>query len=243
MTTIEKPDPAGTDLIAAALASAQAEMPSVPKGKTATIPGRNGGSGYSYSYADLADVTEAILPLLTANGLAFTCAGRAAERGYELVGRLLHVSGQSIEGALPLHGNDPQSIGSAITYARRYLLGCLTGVVTDDDTDAGPAKGATRARAWDGPTTAALLNAIDADAQRAGVTYEQAVTRFMQQHNLRDVAELDALDPWVVQPFAESVRAHADKVVADREAAAASGQSDQPTAAESPTTASTREDA
>jgi hypothetical protein len=195
-------------------------MPTVPKGKTATVPTKAGGS-YSYSYADLADVSAAILPILTANGLAFVCAGRHADRGYELVGRLLHVSGQHVESALPLHGNDPQSIGSAITYSRRYLLGCLTGIVTDDDTDAVPAQKATRSQAWSGPSTAALLNDIDADAQRAGVTYEQAVAKFMQQHGLRDVAELDALDPWLVQPLAQAVRDRADQVVAEREREAA----------------------
>ena len=40
-----------------------------------------------------------------------------------------------VQGRWPINGRTPQEIGSAITYARRYLLGCLTGVVTDDDDD------------------------------------------------------------------------------------------------------------
>jgi hypothetical protein len=122
--------------LAAALVALQGELPTVHKGKTAKVPTKNGGQ-YSYSYADLADVTAAVVPLLVKHGLSFTCLPRRCEDGvYELVGVLMHEGGDSIDGALPIRGGDPQAIGSAITYARRYLLGCLTGVVTDDDDDA-----------------------------------------------------------------------------------------------------------
>lgn len=124
--------------LAAALAAFQAEMPVVNKGKTANIPNKSGGPGYKYSYADLADVTKQVAPLLAKHGLAFTCHPRASENGYELAATLLHDGGDPedfITGALPLFGRTSQEIGSAITYARRYLLGCLTGIVTDDDED------------------------------------------------------------------------------------------------------------
>ena len=120
--------------LATALAAFQAEMPVVPKGKTATVPTKSGGS-YSYTYAGLADVTEAAMPLLAKHGLSFSCLPRMAERGFELTGRLLHASGESIEGSLPISGNTPQEMGSSLTYMRRYLLGCITGLVTDDDDD------------------------------------------------------------------------------------------------------------
>lgn len=123
-----------TQNLATALVAFQAEMPTVLKGNTANVPTKAGGS-YSYTYADLADVTEAAMPLLTKHGLAFIAKPRMTERGYELVGTLLHTSGEREEGALQLGGNTPQEIGSAITYARRYLLGCMTGIVTDDDDD------------------------------------------------------------------------------------------------------------
>ena len=120
--------------LAAALAAFQAEMPVVPKGKTAKVTTKSGGS-YSYTYAGLADVTEAAMPLLASHGLSFSCLPRMGERGFELVGRLLHTSGESVEGALPISGNTPQEMGSSLTYMRRYLLGCITGLVTDDDDD------------------------------------------------------------------------------------------------------------
>lgn len=133
-----------SDNLASALANFQAEMPTVPKSHTAKVPTKAGGS-YSYTYADLADVTEAAMPLLAKHGLSFSACPRAAERGYELAGVLLHTSGDKMEGALPIGGNSPQEIGSSLTYMRRYLLGCLTGLVTDNDDDGQLAqKAATR---------------------------------------------------------------------------------------------------
>lgn len=117
-----------------ALAAFQAEMPTVPKTKTAKVKMKSGGE-FSYSYADLADVTDAAMPLLAKHGLAFTSLPRQTDRGYELCGELMHTSGETKEGALPLSGQTPQEMGSSITYMRRYLLGCMTGIVTDDDDD------------------------------------------------------------------------------------------------------------
>ena len=92
--------------LAAALAAFQAEAPTVSKGKTAKVPTKAGGS-YSYTYANLADVVEAAYPLLSKHGLSFSCVPRTTERGYELAGILLHSSGESLEGSLPLSGNTP----------------------------------------------------------------------------------------------------------------------------------------
>ena len=120
--------------LAKALAAFQAEAPTVSKGKTAKVPTKSGGS-YSYTYANLADVVEAAYPLLSKHGLSFACVPRPTERGYELAGVLLHISGEKLEGSLPLSGSTPQELGSALTYMRRYLLGAMTGLVTDDDDD------------------------------------------------------------------------------------------------------------
>lgn len=212
--------------LARALVQVQTSLPLVAKTKTAKIPGKNGGQGYSYTYADLADVTAAAMPLLTANGLAFMCRPRATERGYELVGVLMHESGEEREGALPLHGNDPQQMGGGITYMRRYLLGSMLGIVTDDDVDGRQAMGAAPTRAWDGPSTADLLNGIDADAQRAGVTYEVATARFRENAGGLSLEDLDTLDPWRLTDLAAAVHRKAEEVVAEREAAAGAAEAE-----------------
>lgn len=219
------------DQITPALIAFQTAMPVVGKAQTADT------GTYKYSYASLADVMATATPLLQQHNLAFVVMPRATDKGYEVVGRVIHTSGQYLEGALPLHGNKPQDIGSALSYARRYLAGCLLGIVTDDDPDGRMTQPApARTRAWDGPTTVELLNQIDADAQRAGVTYEQATVNLRRDLGNIGVDGLDALDPWMVKPFADKVHAHANKVVAEREAAGATekpGAEDKP-AAEQP---------
>lgn len=217
-----------------ALIAVQSALPTVQKTKRADVSMKGGGS-YSYTYADLADVTDAAMPLMAANGLAFMAAPRVTDRGsYELAGHLLHESGEREEGALPLHGNNPQEIGGAITYMRRYLLGCMLGIVTDDDADGRQAANAQQTRAWDGPSTAQLLNQIDDDATRAGVTFEAATAKLRQGLGDLGIEELDAVEPWRIAPFAQKVKEHADKVVAERAAQeAAAAEQQTPAAAES----------
>ena len=131
-----------SDTLAAALAAFQAEAPRVAKDKTARVPTKAGGQ-YSYQYADLADIAAAAYPLLAKHGLSFACLPEIGERGMALRGVLLHTSGERLEGVLPLHGGGtPQEVGSALTYARRYLLGAMTGIVTDTDDDGALAQAA-----------------------------------------------------------------------------------------------------
>lgn len=136
--TAKKPtEPTTGPTLASALLEFQTRMPKVNKGNTATVPTKAGGQ-YKYTYADLADVTDAAVPLLAQLGLVFSSQPRRFEDGsYALVGVLRHVpSGERDEGMLPLNGRSAQELGSSITYNRRYLLGCMTGIVTDDDVDA-----------------------------------------------------------------------------------------------------------
>ena len=130
-----------TDGLVAALAKVQAQLPHVGKGKTGEVSGTTKDGRpfkYNYQYADLADIAEAIHPLLAANGLAFIAQPRLIDGQYLLIGSLEHVSNDKREGCFPLPLHDrvtPQQIGSAITYGRRYLLCSLTGVVADEDDD------------------------------------------------------------------------------------------------------------
>jgi hypothetical protein len=138
--TAEAPARPTIGALAKALASFQAEMPTVTKNHTATVKSDKGS--YSYTYAGLADVSEAAMPLLAKHGLSFS----TLPSGQTLVGMLLHESGESLTASLPINGATPQQIGSSLTYMRRYLLGCMTGVVTDDDDDGQQAQQAATRR-------------------------------------------------------------------------------------------------
>lgn len=128
--------------LATALAAFQAELPTVAKGNTATIPGKEGRQGYRYDYADLTDVSAATLPLLGKHGLAWTTGVDTGESGnIVLRWALLHgASGEERSGTVPVGraGEQWQTLGSAITYARRYALIAATGVAPGGDDDDAP---------------------------------------------------------------------------------------------------------
>lgn len=121
--------------LAAALAAFQAEVPNVRKGQTAKVASQKGS--YSYDYADLSDVTEATLPLLGKHGLSFSAMPTQDEHGFFLDYALTHEAGERIAGKYPLPpaSTPPQQLGSAITYARRYILTAITGVAPGGDDD------------------------------------------------------------------------------------------------------------
>ncbi len=133
----------------AALAAFQADLPGIGKGNTASV--RSDKGNYSYKYADLADVSAAVLPRLGALGLAFTARPTVLDGQFVLAYSLVHVSGDREDGIymLPSSGT-PQQIGSAITYARRYCLCAAVGVApAEDDDDAAAAQTVTRQSASD----------------------------------------------------------------------------------------------
>lgn len=87
-------------------------------------------------YADLAGVTDACRGVLAKNGLSVIHGAESTDGLMVTVTcRLMHKSGQWIETALALKPtkSDPQGMGSAITYARRYTLAAIVGVATEDD--------------------------------------------------------------------------------------------------------------
>jgi hypothetical protein len=125
-----------------ALASVQENLPAITKGETAEVKNKDTGKlQYTYQYADLADVSEAILPLLGKNGLAFTAWPTLDDGRFVLAYALIHESGEERTGVYPLPSSGtPQQVGSAITYARRYCLCAVTGVAPGgEDNDAADA--------------------------------------------------------------------------------------------------------
>jgi len=128
--------------LATALAKAQGLMKHPGKNKTAKVPMKAGGT-YSYNYADLADCIDAVRGPFAANGLSFIQVPFNEPGAVGILTRIMHSSGQWIEGTLfmPCPDSKPQSIGSAITYARRYALSPMAGFASDDDDDGNVAQG------------------------------------------------------------------------------------------------------
>lgn len=118
------------EMLATALAKAQGEM--TPAAKDSTNP------HFKSKYADLASAWEAARGPCSRNGLSVIQGfDPGADGSLVIVTRLLHSSGQWIESILVFYpiDNKPQTIGSCITYGRRYALMAILGIAPDDDDD------------------------------------------------------------------------------------------------------------
>lgn len=139
--------------LAKALVMAQREMGTIPKDSTNPY--------FRSKYADLATVSGVLIPVLTKHGLSVSQLCETSDKTGQYTEEftdsktgkvskvivpylclkvktvLMHESGQWIAGELEtaIAKNDPQGIGSAITYARRYSLMAIVGAVADEDDD------------------------------------------------------------------------------------------------------------
>jgi hypothetical protein len=122
-----------TSEISGALVKAQASFPTIAKDRKADVKTKT-GKDYSYTYADLASTLEGVRKPLADNGLAVIQPTAVRGDQVVLVTRIIHTSGEWIEGTYPLRTYErPQDTGSALTYARRYALTALLGIATEDD--------------------------------------------------------------------------------------------------------------
>jgi hypothetical protein len=116
------------DQLATALAVAQGSMQGAVKDRT--------NPAFKSSYADLASTWDACRVALSTNGLAVSQhPGRLEDGSVTVTTMLLHRSGQhitSVCSALPRDAS-PASVGSVVTYLRRYGLAAAVGVSPEDD--------------------------------------------------------------------------------------------------------------
>jgi hypothetical protein len=124
--------------VAAALVKAQKAFKPIKKTKTAKIVSAKGS--YSFKYADLADVLDAVIAALNANGIALTqrtkIVWESGNANMVIVTELLHESGETISGEWPLAMQQmPQQTGILLSYYRRYAATAILGVASETDTD------------------------------------------------------------------------------------------------------------
>jgi hypothetical protein len=86
---------------------------------------------YNSKYFDINSLLWQVEPLLEENGLLLL---QPIEKGF-VKSVIYHVeSGESVSSEIELNGlTDPQKIGSAVTYFRRYTLQSLLGLQAEDD--------------------------------------------------------------------------------------------------------------
>src|SRR6476659_4479633 len=129
--------------LASALAKAQAELVNPEKSLTATIRGGRPGEGErSFRYAPLSSGLDIVRKTLGQHEIA-TMQTTAVDQAAGLVNlttMLAPTSGDWIASDRPVcpiaETANPQRMGAALTYARRYALFTLVGIAGEDDLDA-----------------------------------------------------------------------------------------------------------
>lgn len=98
---------------------------------------------FKSKYADINQLIEMTDPILREHGLL--CLQPIIDN--HLITQIIDIeSGDKVESSLPIiQVNDPQKIGSCVTYYRRYTLKSLLNLQEDDD-DANKASGTTSGR-------------------------------------------------------------------------------------------------
>jgi hypothetical protein len=162
-----------------ALAKAQGSYEPIRKNRTVTVTMKSGGK-YDFRYATLDAVLDATRTALAVNGLAIT-----ATIGDKLLTVLLvHESGQWLASVanIPAPAGDWQAFGSAITYARRYLISTMLGVSSESDDDGTAASGhkvenmETQVDPWD-----KLWDGLDAKGMDSPKAKQEWIERVLQR--------------------------------------------------------------
>jgi ERF superfamily len=164
-------------LITAALIAAKAKFTPIHKNKI--------NPHFNFKYATLDEILEAIAPALLANNLLLIQPTIAKDNLTVLKTILIHAeSGEQLESELTIPAiADPQKLGAAMTYYRRFSLCSLLAIAPDDDDDGTTAKATATVR-----TTSSLPSA----GERATVNREVELRKLITDLNLpaRTVTEL-----------------------------------------------------
>ena len=129
----------------AALVKFQGAVSPVVMNKEAKIVFEKNGKWIdkSYRYADLGAIFEAIRKPLSESGLAISQFPSVDQSEVIVQTMLFHTSGQFIKETLKMKPVDAkiQSIGSTITYGKRYSISAILGISTEEDDDGSAGNG------------------------------------------------------------------------------------------------------
>ena len=144
---------------------------------------------FKSNYASLSNIQDAISGPLAEAGLAYsqmpsgvnglsTILIHAESGEYLMESFIMPVSKQ----------NDPQAVGSAITYAKRYALAGVLGLNIDDDDDGN--KAAEDSRAWLNPKTDKWTSVVQ--ALKDGYTMDVILKKYKISNENQALLEKEA---------------------------------------------------
>jgi hypothetical protein len=131
--------------IATALCKFQSEVDKIKKTEE--------NSFFKSKYADLSAILDVIRKPLSDNNLSFV---QFPTEKHQLCTMLMHTSGEWMRATYEMTPtkNDPQGLGSVITYQRRYALGAILGLNIDNDDDGNAASTPAQTKAVPAQTKA-----------------------------------------------------------------------------------------
>jgi hypothetical protein len=179
-----------------ALFEAQGEFPAIAK--------TNSNDFFNSKYASFKDEKQAIDPILRRHGLMVFQALDHIEGKPSLRTCLVHAeTGEAIvsETPLVLAKSDPQALGSATSYQKRYAYEAILGLITTDD----DGNSATHA---DPKALKAAHERVREAAKRAGKSKADCDRMFQQKYGTRlddsaDVAAVEALADYLTERAVE----------------------------------------
>lgn len=149
--------------LAKALNAFQAELVTV--GKSASNP------FFKSKYAPLDEIMKRAQPVLTKHGLSIMQLPSSLEGQPALTTIVLHTSGELLQATTPLllAKDDPQGLGSAITYMRRYAYTAALGIVIDEDDDGNRASAPRPAVSAPAPSRSSTKDELATPTQKARI--------------------------------------------------------------------------
>lgn len=155
---------------------------------------------FKNNYITLDSILADVRPKLTEENLLLIQEVHSDGEYAEITTTIYHESGEYIQAEtlkLKPTQNNPQQMGSAITYGKRYQLSSLLGVSSETDDDgAGASKGADKKkRAPEGPSATGVLSEAQikrfyAIARSGGYTPAQANKALQATYNIDDPTKL-----------------------------------------------------
>ena len=171
---------------------------------------------FKNKYATLDTIIEEIRPILAEFGLSLLQLPASDGTNVQISTLLIHESGEWLESetlAMKPVKNDPQGMGSAITYARRYSLQSFLSLNTGEDDDGNNASNTSQQKK---PTTnnAGSIGTLENKVNELSklrkvdptVIYKQLRISSISAADPKDLAQINkALDTWLVNAKKEAV--------------------------------------
>lgn len=192
--------------IATALAKAQGKIRAAQKDSI--------NPHYKNKYADLASCWEACRDALAENGISVVQSPSTVGAVVSVTTMLLHSSGQWICGTVSALAKDgfAQSIGSVITYLRRYSLCSFVGIAPEDDDGSAGTPQQTPKKAYPAPipTTPVVPPVFElANVQMANRLRDQLLSMEVPADQIPLIAEWMQGKPMVMSSLKEGISATA----------------------------------